>query len=106
MARTYKVYKGLQKPLVYKGFSGKFIYWGIASLLAGLVLGALVMAIFSLLLGVIVLAGCIGGGLAYTFSRQKQGLHQKTRSVGLYLFKSRMRRHCAQLPYYVQEERI
>ena len=98
------MYRGLQKPLVYKGFSGKYIYWGIASLLSGLVLGALVMAVFSLLLGVVVLAGCIGGGLAYTFSRQKQGLHQKTRASGHYFFKPRMRRHSAHLPYYVQNQ--
>ncbi|HKG05639.1 MAG TPA: hypothetical protein VKB19_04240 [Pedobacter sp.] len=101
MSRSYNVYKGLQKPLVYKGFSGKFIYWGIASLLSGLVLGALVMALFSLVLGVLVLAGCIGGGLLFTFSRQKQGLHQKTRSRGIYLFRSRMRRHSAHLPYHI-----
>lgn len=90
MERTYNVYKGLQKPLVYKGFAGKFIYWGIASLLSGLVLGALVMALFSMLLGLIVLASCVGGGLYYTASRQKKGLHQKTRSSGHYLISSKI----------------
>ncbi|HMI04860.1 MAG TPA: hypothetical protein VK541_20395 [Pedobacter sp.] len=90
MERVYNVYKGLQKPLVYKGFAGKFIYWGIACLLAGLVLGSLVMALFSLFLGVIVLAGCTCGGLYYTASQQKKGLHQKTRCSGHYQFPSKI----------------
>jgi hypothetical protein len=90
MERTYNVYKGLQKPLVYKGFAGKFIYWGIASLLSGLVLGALSMALFSMMLGLIVLVSCVGGGLYYTASRQKKGLHRKTRSSGHYLFSSKI----------------
>jgi|GEM_PF-328383 len=90
MTRTYAVYKGLQKPLVYRGFYGKFIYWGIASLLSGLVLGALVMALFSMLLGMLVLAFGIGGGLAYTLSRQKQGLFRKTRAQGIYHFQTKL----------------
>nr|WP_068890420.1 plasmid transfer protein [Pedobacter panaciterrae] len=90
MEKSFAVYKGLQKPLVYRGFSGKFIYWGIASLLSGLVLGALVMALFSMLLGVLVLAACIGGGLAYTLSRQKQGLFVKSRAQGIYHFQTKI----------------
>ena len=48
MARKFAVYKGLQKPLIFKGFKGKFIYWGIASLLAGLVFGALTMTLINM----------------------------------------------------------
>ena len=44
MARRFPIYKGLQKPLVFRGFKGKYIYWGLGSLLAGLVLGALTMS--------------------------------------------------------------
>lgn len=90
MERTYNVYKGLQKPLVYRGFSGKFIYWGIAALLCGLVLGALSIALFSMLFGVVVMAACIGGGLYYTSLQQKKGLHQKSRSRGHYHFQSKI----------------
>jgi len=86
MERTYNVYKGLQKPLVYRGFAGKFIYWGIASLLAGLVFGALAIALLNMLFGVFVMAICIGGGLMYTASQQKKGLHQKSRATGIYHF--------------------
>lgn len=91
---SFNVYKGLQKPLVYKGFKGKFIYWGLGSLLAGLVLGALTMAVISMLLGVLVLAGVMGGGLLYTASRQKSGLSDKTRNSGqLFHYPSKFRFH-------------
>jgi hypothetical protein len=85
MTRKFAVYKGLQKPLVFKGFKGKFIYWGIASLLAGLVLGALTMSLVNMWLGAIVLTGCIAGGLAYTAAKQKGGLNAKTRSSNIYI---------------------
>lgn len=84
----FAVYKGLQKPLVYRGFSGKFIYWGIASLLSGLVLGALCIALFSMIVGLIVLIACVAGGLSYTLTRQKLGLHEKTRSSGIFHHRS------------------
>lgn len=90
MERTYNVYKGLQKPLVYRGFAGKFIYWGIASLLAGLVFGALAIALLNMLLGVVVMAICIGGGLLFTASQQKKGLHQKSRTTGIFHFPSKI----------------
>ncbi|GAA4339730.1 DUF4133 domain-containing protein [Mucilaginibacter gynuensis] len=85
MARKYAVYKGLQKPLVFKGFKGKFIYWGIASLLAGLILGALTMTLINMWLGAVVLAGCITGGLLFTASKQKGGLYSKSRASKIYL---------------------
>lgn len=81
MARKFAVYKGLQKPLIFKGFKGKFIYWGIASLLAGLVLGALTMTLINMWLGALVLIGCIVGGIVFTAGKQKAGLHTKTRTI-------------------------
>ncbi len=85
MARKFAVYKGLQKPLTYKAFKGKFIYWGIASLLSGLVLGALTMSLVNMWLGAVVLVGCIAGGLAFTAGKQKGGLHTKSRFKNIYI---------------------
>lgn len=85
----FAVYKGLQKPLVYQGFSGRFIYWAVGSLLAGLVLGAVVMAALNMLLGLLVLVAVCGGGILYTLGRQKRGLYQKSRAWGIYHLKPR-----------------
>lgn len=87
MARHFSVYKGLQKPLIFRGFKGRFIYWGIGSLLAGLVLGALTMSLINMWLGAVVLAGCVTGGLLYTAHKQKQGLHSKPRSGTILILK-------------------
>jgi hypothetical protein len=90
MAKTFAVYKGLQRPLTFRGFKGKFIYWGLSSVLTGLVLGSVLMATVNMWLGAIVLVGCIVGGLFYIASKQKGGLHAKTRHKGVYV-------HAAQL---------
>ncbi|RYZ37861.1 MAG: plasmid transfer protein [Sphingobacteriales bacterium] len=87
MAKRYAVYKGLQKPLIFKGFKGKFIYWGIGSLLAGLVCGALTMSLVNMWLGAVVLAGIIAGGLFYTAGKQKGGLYDKNRFAGICILK-------------------
>jgi hypothetical protein len=92
MARTYPIYKGLQKPLQFKGFKGKYIYWGVGSLLAGLILGALTMSLINMWLGAIVLAGTITGGLVYVAARQKKGLHNKSRSHTIYLHPVNLKR--------------
>lgn len=80
MAKHFAVYKGLQKPLVFKGFQGKYIYWGVGILLGGLALGAVTMSLVNMWLGAIVLAGSITGGLLYLAGKQKKGLHSKSRS--------------------------
>ena len=85
MARKYPVYKGLQRPLIFKGFKGKFIYWGLASLLTGLVFGALTMSLVNMWLGAMVLIGFIVGGLLFTASKQKGGLHSKSRHLNIYI---------------------
>ena len=85
MEKQFAVYKGLQKPLIFRGFKGKFIYWGLGSLLAGLVLGALTMSLVNMWLGALVLIGSVVGGLLYIAGKQKKGLHEKTRSSGIYI---------------------
>jgi len=92
MAKRFAVYKGLQKPLIFKGFKGKFIYWGVGSLLLGLVVGSITMAIVNMYAGVLVLIALIAGGLFYTFNKQKGGLHDKVRSPGIFIHEASLKR--------------
>ncbi|WP_345951255.1 plasmid transfer protein [Mucilaginibacter sp. PAMB04274] len=85
MAKRFAVYKGLQRPLTFKGFKGKFIYWGVGSLLLGLVAGSITMALVNMYVGAAVLVAIIVGGLFYTASRQKGGLHDKPEPRGIYI---------------------
>lgn len=83
MTGKYSIYKGLQKPLIYRGFKGKFIYWGIGSLVGGLLIGGLIGTVTSMYLGSFLTLVFIAAGLAFTFSQQKNGLHTKTRNLGI-----------------------
>lgn len=102
MSNRFAVYKGLQKPLVFRGFAGKFIYWGIGCLLAGLVFGALTMSLVSMWLGAIVLIGTIVGGLFYIAGKQKNGLHSKSRSAGIYIHPA----HLKNINSYVRQTNL
>ncbi|MBS1500687.1 MAG: DUF4133 domain-containing protein [Bacteroidetes bacterium] len=92
MARKFPIYKGLQKPLQFRGFKGKYIYWGVGSLLVGLVLGALTMSLVNMWLGAIVLIGSIVGGLLYIAVRQKKGLHSKSSTRSVYIHPVNLKR--------------
>jgi hypothetical protein len=93
MSRKFAVYKGLQRPLIYKGFRGKFIYWGLGAVLGSLVLGSVTMAVINMWLGAIVLIGGIAGSLVYIASRQKKGLHDKARHHGIYIVNPHLYEH-------------
>ncbi|MBT2560122.1 plasmid transfer protein [Pedobacter sp. ISL-68] len=102
MAKRYAVYKGLQRPLIFKGFKGKFIYWGVGALLLGLVAGSIIMALVNMYVGAIALIGLIVGGLFYTAGKQKGGLHDKTQAKGIYIHQTGL----TNLKSYGTEERI
>lgn len=102
MERSFPVYRGLQRPLTYKGFKGRFIYWGVGILLLSLVIGAMSMALINMYAGAVIMVAMIIGGFFYIGSRQKRGLHDKTRSGGIY-------RHTNQLSkinFYGKAKRI
>jgi len=83
ITRRYPVYKGLEKPLTFRGFKGKFIYWGLASLLVSLVFGALTIALVNMFLGVLVLGGSMTASLLVIAGKQKKGIYSKTRFAGI-----------------------
>lgn len=82
---VFNVYKGLQKPLVFKAFKGKYIYWGIGILVGSLVVGVIVIVTISMIVGALVFVGGMIGGLLYLATKQKKGLHNKDRSKGIYV---------------------
>jgi len=81
----YSLYKGLQRPLVFKIFKGKFIYWAVGSILAGIVSGGLVGALISSLFGIVTMIGVSMPLLMFTINKQKRGLYDKKRNYGIYI---------------------
>lgn len=80
---SYRLYRGLEKPLIYRGFKGKFIYWGVGSFIVGLLIGGLISALTHLLLGGFATLVLMSGGLTYTWMKQRRGLYDKTRYRGI-----------------------
>jgi len=102
MEGLFPVYRGLQRPLTYKGFKGRFIYWGVGILLLSLVIGALTMALINMYVGAVIMISLIIGGFFYIGMCQKRGLHNKTRSVGIYL----QTNHLSKINLYGKTKRI
>ncbi|MCG8226385.1 DUF4133 domain-containing protein [Tenacibaculum finnmarkense] len=84
LRKPYPVYKGLQKPLVFKGIKGKFIYWSAGGILTCFFLS------FGLnyLLGAfpsILIAGVLIYGLIYyiNYKQKTEGIYKKDKSFGI-----------------------
>jgi hypothetical protein len=89
--RQFPIYKGLQKPLSYKGLKGKFIGWGAAALGGGLVLGGLSGALINMYLGAVTAITSILAMFALILYQQKKGLHSKQRCRGIFIHPSRIK---------------
>lgn len=81
----YKIYKGLQRPLVFKIFKGKYIYWALGSIVAGVIVGGAVSMIISSVVGAMAMVIVTIPLMLYTISRQKEGLYSKTKDDCIYM---------------------
>jgi hypothetical protein len=75
--KTYALYKGLQRPLIFKSFKGKFIYWALGAVLSGIVIGGLIAAFISSFIGIVSMATISASLLFATIHKQKKGLYTK-----------------------------
>ncbi len=83
--RGYKIYKGLQSPLVFKGFKGKFIYLGVAVILGSFLLAVILINLVDYVTGFLAMAVVLILGLLKLALEQKKGLHNKKRENGIYI---------------------
>jgi len=83
--RGYKIYKGLQSPLVFKGFKGKFIYLGVAVILGSFLLAVILINLVDYVTGFLAMAVVLILGLLKLALEQKKGLHNKKRGNGIYI---------------------
>lgn len=86
----FYLYKGLKKPLVFFGLKGKYIFYAVGVIGAG-VIAALILSRFGLLGSLLGLAAT-GGGVYFIFKRQdKRGLYDKTKnSDQIFIFPKRL----------------
>jgi len=85
--QEYAIYKGLQRPLVFKMFKGKFIYYAAGVLVGGIIIAGLITAIISSIVGLVALFILTVPGLLYVINKQKEGLHNKKRERTIFIHK-------------------
>ena len=88
----FNVYKGLQRPLIFKSLKGKFIYWGMGCMLAAFIVGILLSTLVRPVAGIIGLIFIGLGGMHFIHQKQKKGLHNKTKSKGTYIITPQFKR--------------
>lgn len=86
------VYKGLQSPLVFKGFKGKYIYWGLGSVLVGFVMCGILSVFVNFTTGLMFMLATVVGCFFYVSSKQKKGLHQKNNEKGIFIIPNHIKR--------------
>jgi hypothetical protein len=91
MEEKHRLYKGLQRPLIFKSFKGKYIYWAAGSL-AGAIFGAGIMStLINSFTGIVTLVVIAIPSLLYTMAEQKKGLFRKKREEGHFIIQQSFR---------------
>lgn len=95
---SYPMFKGLQKPLEFMGFQGRYITWA-ACAVGGAILGFIIAyCILGFVVGLVVLAISLSTGAALIFFKQKKGLHTKNEhGVFIYACSHRMQSNKIQM---------
>ena len=86
-AEEFAIYKGLQRPLAFKMFKGKFIYYAAGVLTMGIIIAGLITAIISSIVGLTVLFMVTVPGFLYVIKKQKEGLHNKRKEKTIFIQK-------------------
>lgn len=82
----YPVFKGLQKPLEFMGFQGRYIYWA-AGTVGGAIVGFIIAyCLVGFVVGLAVLVVAISAGAVLIFIKQRKGLHTKKSDQGVYIY--------------------
>lgn len=84
--QDYPIFKGLQRPLEFMGFQGRYIYWA-AGTVGGAVVGFIAAyCLVGFLVGLAVLAVILATGAALIFAKQRKGLHTKRCETGVFVY--------------------
>lgn len=81
----FKVYKGLQKPLVFKNLKGKYIGWAAAAVVLSFILCIIIGNVFDVVYGLIALIAFSVLGVGLVLFKQSKGLHDRDPKTGIYI---------------------
>lgn len=83
---SYPMFKGLQKPLEFMGFQGRYISWAAATVGGGILCFIIVYCMLGFVAGLIILAVTLCIGAALIFFKQRKGLHTKKEEHGVFIY--------------------
>lgn len=81
----FAVCKGLQSPLMFKGFKGRYIYIGAGFVMGGFIIASGIISAFGTIPGILVLGVIWTSGYIYISKAQKKGLHAKNNEKGIFI---------------------
>lgn len=88
----FKIYRGVQRPIMFKELKGRFIYIGGGVLAGSLVLLLILSKIIGIVLGFLSGIGIAFFGLFLVYKEQKKGLYKKTNDDNkIFIVKNRMK---------------
>lgn len=82
----YPVFKGLQRPLEFLGFQGRYIYWAAGTAGGGIVAFIIGYVAVGFILALVLLTLILAFGGVMTFIKQRKGLHSKNEEKGIFIF--------------------
>jgi Ca2+-dependent lipid-binding protein len=84
--KKYSVYKGLQRPIQFKGLKGNYIYYAFAIAVGSLLVFITFSTIFNFLAASISMAVfAFGGIIGMALYQRKYGLYRKEIRKGIYV---------------------
>ena len=86
----HPIYNGLQRPLVYKGFKGKYVYWALGCVMFSVFFGGLVSIMMDIISGIFTLALSFFVGILYISHSQKNGLYKKNKEQGIFVHRNKL----------------
>ena len=82
----YPVFKGLQRPLEFLGFQGRYIYWAAGTAGGGIVAFIIGYIAVGFVVALVLLTFILAFGGVMTFVKQRKGLHSKNEEKGIFIF--------------------
>lgn len=82
----FPVFKGLQRPLEFLGFQGRYIYWAAGTAGGAIVLFIIGYISFGFIVALVAATVTLAAGGITTFIKQRNGLHTKAIDKGIYVF--------------------
>lgn len=82
----YPVFKGLQRPLEFLGFQGRYIYWAAGTAGGGIVAFIIGYISVGFVVALVLLTCILAFGGVMTFVKQRKGLHSKNEEKGIFIF--------------------